>query len=511
MNVDARHRIWLLPLIGLALLAAGLYLYHYVPDDTFITLRYARNVARGDGVVFNTGVRLEGYTNFLWMLILASAGRIGLPLLPAARAMSLVFSLVVLALTLTLSRDSVRGSGLKGWDEGLAVSLPPMLLAASAPFLVWSLSGSEVPLYAALLLLGYKFLREGRPDTSIFAIFGLLGLVRPDGLLFYAVAGLLMLRRSEKRGRTVLRGIAVLLVIFGPYLVWKWHYFGSLLPNTFYAKTGPPGLMLSNGAKYVGAFFASYGYLTVLGALLMKGSIPNRGAAATALPFLLAHWGAILILGGDWMPHFRLLLPSLPLVLLIANEGLVLAVSRRRNGGEGAGRGGSLPLVAMVLVVLVMFPGGLRYERFENERFAVHLFSRLGRSLHAKLPPGTSLGLGSTGAIGYYTDMEIVDILGLTEEHIARRGRIVASQPGHMKTDGAYVLEREPDLLLLGNVQIHKGRRSADEMPLKVQEEEIVRHPAFARDYEYVEIPLGSNYYLSCFKRKDYLPPVLER
>ena len=127
------------------------------------------------------------------------------------------------------------------------------------------------------------------------------------------------------------------------------------------------------------------------------------------------------------------------------------------------------------------------------------------------LPPGTSLGLGSTGAIGYYTDMEIVDILGLTEEHIARRGRIVASQPGHMKTDGAYVLEREPDLLLLGNVQIHKGRRSAGEMPLKIQEEEIVRYPAFARDYEYVEIPLGSNYYLSCFKRKGYPPPVLER
>jgi arabinofuranosyltransferase len=509
--VDGRHKIWLLPLIVLALLIAGLYFYHYVPDDTFITLRYARNVARGDGFVFNTGVRLEGYTNFLWLIILAAAGRVGLPLLGTARALSLVFSLSVLGITFSLSRDSIRRAGLEGWDEGIAAALPPMLLAVSAPFLAWSLSGSEIPLYTTLLLLGFKLLRDGRSDTAVFALFGLLGLVRPDGLLFYAVAGIILLRRGENRRGIILRGAAVWLLLFGPYLIWKWLYFGSLVPNTFYAKTGPPGLMLSNGAKYVGAFLASYGYLIVLGALLMKGSFPKRGLTVLALPFILAHWAVLLLLGGDWMPHFRLLLPTLPLVLMIMNEGLITAVSQRKTETAEANRGGSLPLVAMVLVVFVMFPGGLRYERFENERFAVHLFSRLGRSLSTMLTPETSLGLGSTGAIGYYTDMEIVDILGLTEEHIARRGRIVATQPGHMKTDGAYVLERKPDLLLLGNVRIHKGRRSVEEMHLKVQEEDIAVQPAFARDYEYVNILLGNQYYLSCFKRKDYFLPMFER
>ena len=167
--MDARHRTWLLPLIILALLGAGLYFYHYVPDDTFITLRYARNVARGDGFVFNSGVRLEGYTNFLWLVILAAAGRAGLPLLAAARALSLLCSLAVLWLTYALSRETARRSGLTGWDGGLAAALPPMLLAASAPFLVWSLSGSEIPLYTMLLLLGFKFLRdEGRRRPSSF-------------------------------------------------------------------------------------------------------------------------------------------------------------------------------------------------------------------------------------------------------------------------------------------------------------------------------------------------------
>jgi len=508
--VDARHGIWLLPLITLALLAAGLYFYHYVPDDTFITLRYARNVARGDGFVFNSGVRLEGYTNFLWLIILAAAGRAGLPLLGAARALSLLFSLAALWLTYSLSRETARRSGLTGWDGGLAAALPPMLLASSAPFLVWSLSGSEIPLYTTLLLLGFKFLRDERPPLQVFVPFGLLGLVRPDGLLFFALASILLLRRSGDRRGTALRGAAMLLILYGPYLIWKWLYFGSLVPNTFYAKTGPAGLMLSNGARYIGAFLASYGYLVALGLLLMKRPVPREGPAGPALPFLLAHWAALLLLGGDWMPHFRLLLPTLPLVLLVVNEGLVAAVSERRDEYMETGRGSTFPLVAMVLVLFVMFPGGLRYERFEQERFAVHLFSRLGQSLRMMLPPGTSLGLGSTGAIGYYTDMEIVDILGLTEERIARHGRIVATQPGHMKTDGAYVLSRRPDLLLLGNVQVHRGRRTEEEMPLKVQEEEIARQPEFSRDYEFVNIPLGSHYYLSCFKRKDYFLPVGE-
>lgn len=508
--MDARHWIWILPLITLALLVAGLYFYHYVPDDTFITLRYARNVARGDGFVFNRGVHLEGYTNFLWLIILAAASRLGLPLLGTARALSLVFSLIVLGLTFSLSRDSVRRATLKGWDGGFASLLPSMLLSASAPFLVWSLAGTEIPLYTALLLLGFKLLRDGRPPAAVFTVFGLLGLVRPDGLLFYALAGIFLLRRGGNRGGIVATGAALLLFFFGPYLTWKWFYFGSLVPNTFYAKTGPPDLMLSNGAKYIGAYMASYGYLLILGMLLLKKNFLKERMMVQALAFVLAHWSALLLLGGDWMPHFRLLLPTLPLVLLAMNEGLVAAVAQRSAQIPEGERGSSIPLVAMVLVLFVMFPGGLRYERFEKERFAVHLFSRLGKSLQVMLPPGTSLGLGSTGAIGYYTDMEIVDILGLTEKHIARRGLVVASQPGHMKTDGAYVLGRKPDLLLLGNVQVHRGWRSADDMPLKVQEEDIARQPEFARDYRFINIPLGKHFYLSCYKRDNYFLPFGE-
>mgnify|MGYP004280342605 CR=1 FL=1 len=58
----------LLPLFVLL----GWWQWHYVgyvKDDTFISMRYARNLAMGHGLVFNYGERLEGYTNFLWVML----------------------------------------------------------------------------------------------------------------------------------------------------------------------------------------------------------------------------------------------------------------------------------------------------------------------------------------------------------------------------------------------------------------------------------------------------------
>src|SRR5688572_25266220 len=54
------------------LLGAHAWAYRFLTDDAFISFRYARNLARGAGLVFNPGeAPVEGYTNFLWVLLLA--------------------------------------------------------------------------------------------------------------------------------------------------------------------------------------------------------------------------------------------------------------------------------------------------------------------------------------------------------------------------------------------------------------------------------------------------------
>jgi arabinofuranosyltransferase len=496
--------ILILSIVTLALVITGLIIFNYVPDDTFITLRYARNVLRGDGFVFNPGERVEGYTNFLWLLIIVFAGRIGFPLVMSARALSLIFSLGTLVLAARAARpdawhDETRAAGGRAdWDEMIMIFLAPMLIAASPPFAVWCTSGSEVPLFTFLLLAGYVLLRSGKRPGAAFLVFGLLGLVRPEGTLFYAVAFAYLLIRGPRRAAVALMGLGVVAVFYGPYIVWKWRYFHELIPNTFYAKRGPLGLMLANGARYLFGFFLRYGYLLIAGIVLLRTAAQPRERYALLLALAAVCALVVLVLGGDWMPHYRLLLPAIPLVMLTISQGVSAIAARDRRAR----------LFAAMLVLLVMVPGAVNYNLFTTERITVRAFVLLGRRLKSILPPGTIIGCGSTGAIGYYTDMPVVDILGLTEPHIARHGRIVARQPGHLKSDGAYVLQRAPDLLLLGNIQIHRGEWDRSRMPLKVQERSIVEQSEFAERYEFVNVPLGRDFYLSCFKLRSYFLPI---
>lgn len=492
-------RILILSLATLAVFAGGLSAFHYMPDDTFITLRYARNVLRGEGFVFNPGERVEGYTNFLWLLIVVVAGKLGFPLIASARALSLAFSLGTLVLAGIAARRGVEPHGERpGWREAVAVILPSAMLAASPPFLVWSYSGSELPLFTFLLLAGYMLLSAGKRPGGALAVFALLGLVRPEGMLSFAIAFLILVARGPRRRTVAALGIGIAAVFYAPYFAWKWSYFHALLPNTFYAKTGPAGLMIENGARYVAGFALSYGYLFAAGVLLLRAA--GREIESLSLPLLFTGITAIqvLLLGGDWMPHYRLLLPVLPFVALAASRGIVALAARDARASA----------LAIVLVLLAAAPGAVGREMFTIERTTVGAFAHLGRRLREILPEETSIGCGSTGAIGYYTDMRIVDILGLTERFIARHGAVVATQPGHLKTDGAYVIEKRPDLLLLGNIRIHRGTRGRELMRLKIQEEEIAKQPAFEDDYEFVNIPLGSGFYLSCFKLKSYFLPL---
>jgi hypothetical protein len=148
-----------------------------------------------------------------------------------------------------------------------------------------------------------------------------------------------------------------------------------------------------------------------------------------------------------------------------------------------------------------MAPGSSGYEAVRGERLTVRAFGWVGEVLAARLPQGTSIGCASTGAVGYYSSLPIIDILGLTEPEIARNGKIVSNQPGHMKALGSYVLDRRPDLLLLGNVQIHHGKRTEDLERIKAQERDIILDPRFSNDYQFINIPLGDGFFLSCYGR----------
>ncbi|MCE7959156.1 MAG: hypothetical protein DYH06_14645, partial [Acidobacteria bacterium ACB2] len=65
-------------------------------DDAMVSMRYARNLARGEGLVFNPGERVEGFSNPLWVGAMAVVHLLPLPARLASLAVQALSALLLL-------------------------------------------------------------------------------------------------------------------------------------------------------------------------------------------------------------------------------------------------------------------------------------------------------------------------------------------------------------------------------------------------------------------------------
>src|SRR5262249_18839900 len=109
----------------LLLLLAHAWLYRFQCDDASITFRYAQTLSEGHGLVFNPGLeRVEGYTNFLWTLMLAGCARLGAAPDRAANPLTLVATVALWGLL-------VWFSGRRRTRRPWMVVVPVLLMAAT--------------------------------------------------------------------------------------------------------------------------------------------------------------------------------------------------------------------------------------------------------------------------------------------------------------------------------------------------------------------------------------------
>ncbi|MFT5585169.1 MAG: hypothetical protein ACI9VR_002757, partial [Cognaticolwellia sp.] len=236
---------WMKPLSALLASGYGLWLVwekRSLFDDAFISLRYASNFVRGNGLVWNLGERVEGYTNFLWTLLMA----LGLVISPVSPEHTLllmcVFSYLASAsLVYALGRSLAERS----WVPPVAAIL--YLLHGSA--VEFATSGMETQFGVATVLLGLLCLvRAADGRKWLWSLGGAVliasTMTRPDFGLFWAAGGLVSVVFSWKTGR---RGVDLLRLpllygatfgIYAVYMVWKLWYYGAILPNTYWAKSG---------------------------------------------------------------------------------------------------------------------------------------------------------------------------------------------------------------------------------------------------------------------------------
>lgn len=448
----------------LLVLHAHVYL-DYVSDDSYISYRYARNLADGIGPFWNAGERVEGYSNFLWVVALAGSALLGFDIESAATWLGLILGIAGSLGTYQLTRTLLPSD--TGHTAGLIAAV---LLPCSTTWALWSMSGLEGPLFAALILVAVLLqLREAQGaaiSSASGAAWALACMTRLDGLVLVGVSavfrlGALLLRSRQPANRGAATELAAFgtwsgafTLVFVPYFIWRWATYGWLMPNTYYAKVGAGLEQYQRGIDYSVGFLNESG-LWVLGAVPLAVAFTSvRRYAALYVLTLVTTWLAyISYVGGDFMPHYRFFAPIMPLAFaLIAASvgGVIVAHPIDERRGYRLALGGASAVALLTIVVFVLEPSTDAAIRGERELMAVR--NEQGRWLRENVPETTTIAVYGAGAIPYQSRLPSIDILGLNDEHIAHRDvSIGEGMAAHEKYDSTYVLDRRPEIIILAD------------------------------------------------------------
>ena len=255
-----RDRIVLAGLLVACMVTAFSYGY-CVQDDAFISYRYADNFARGEGLVYNPGERVEGYTNFLWTFGLAVAKMLGLNEIRLSVLVGLASAAGLIGLAFLVAREVDCDSFSPLLASAFVALTPAMALEA--------VQGLETTFFAFLVAsTAYARLRQSG-GSSRFPAVGILGalatLCRPEGLLVFAVVEAVpLLQRAGRQWRSRLRDWLVYAAIVGIHVGWRLSFYGELLPNTFFAKVGYTSAQVDRGFGYLWGFAREYPVLVIL-------------------------------------------------------------------------------------------------------------------------------------------------------------------------------------------------------------------------------------------------------
>lgn len=360
------HRRAAAPALAVVILALGLwaaYVVRWYCDDIFITLRYAQQFLAGNGFVYNVGERVEGYTHFLWLVIITALERVGLDPVRVSVYGGLVSYLATIGVLLAASwRMAPRRAS-------FVFPFAALALVANYECNIWATSGMETFFFAFLLALAFwlYFFSTGRERVRVTATslcLVLAGMTRPDGLLIYAVAGAFLALRAVfalARRRDVAQAVrdvalfaAPLVVVYAPYVAWKVSFYGSFFPNTYYAKSAYLSYY-SEGFYFVWLYFLGH----PTSALFMLCVPPlvvawrRRTADRSDTAALVAFVAVVVYLvvfvarvGGGFM-YPRFVIPMLPFVYFLIEWSARRFLARR----------GRIRVALLVLVVVGIATG----------------------------------------------------------------------------------------------------------------------------------------------------------
>ena len=476
-------------------------------DDALISFRYVRNWIDGDGLVFNAGERVEGFSNFLFVLLLAPSELVGADLFTVANVLG-VFAFAIqigLVVWLLARRDAPI----------VAIAFASALFATDRIAIVWATGGLETSVHGALVLAALALqLEEPHRIRTLAAIHVALCASRPEGVVFAIVwfAHLVATKRFVDLRRALNWFVPLVVALLAARLL----YYGAFVANPYRAKVeGVPTTQFGPG--YALAFLRRMGLYGIaalatvpLVAFAIRGwRVPdeNRDAPGNArvhspivlaLVFLVVQIAAVAASGGDYMTDFRLLAPVAG-VYCVAIGGLVALAWQRH---------------ILAFVALAAFAAGHAYRQLDpapvfstapppaqHKRtltIAPEQPDAFAHAIARFAEPTDSILADWAGYMAYGHELRTIDATGLLSPRITHDFYLrppVERLPGHARWPTIEFLQRERVTIIFPKINTRPP-----------EDPEIdQRSPARRRDYPFlhVVVPLGDGRFLRFFTTLD--------
>lgn len=419
----------------------------WIADDAYFSFRYARNLADGQGLVFNATERVEGITNLLWTFILALGQVLGFDLETLSQFLGILFAFVFF---LFLGRFAIRSQ----WGRGTFLAL-----TVCAVFLDYGTSGLESMMQVACLYAGLLLFFDRRYALA-FLCLSLACWIRPDSVIFISVIAayfLLIERRASflEKCKALLPALLLLCLL----QAFRLSYYGDFFPNTFYARSVLASYF-AQGARYIALFFQSVWWIPISMLCLFLPAWRHFSwkhrtkykKDALLLALILVWFLYVLQVGGDFM-FGRFLLAILPALFLFLERVQARLLARR-----------FWPVIALLMtlgqtlsldvyrkkplpVILGISDEARVYTRERRAKLKTLALSL--RPVMEAAQPIVAFG-GAQAALLYYWNIPGIEaVTGLTDRVIARQNLSLRGRVGHEKEARLdYLKARGVNLLL---------------------------------------------------------------
>ena len=490
MTTSRRRLRVILIFLSVSIAACGAWFYwFYTVEDAYISFRYCDYLLSGKGLVFNPGERVEGYSNFLWILVMAPF-RLLMEFPLAAKIPGLLLLIIMIILIGQTRFPCDQSHQGKADISGPAAAL---LTAVSPGIQMWSVAGLETILFS-VCIVGGLLIHERKFRLARLAsgfCFGLSAITRPEGAWFFVLFLMTHVLLTGIRRSAWWEYVAGFSIAVVPHVIFRVSYYHAWIPNTFWVKSRR---FQGGGLQYFKRYLAMTGFWM---APIAGIGLFDRRTRSTILPHMVMAAGYLVYvysIGGDWMPYGRFLVPIIPVLAIPAAR----TVSMMRPGSLrkiGIGCLAASVLVAaastgydLMRMRPTRYSGILRWEMSRMEQWKT-----VGRWLSENTSPDWVLCTGLAGIMPYYSGLRTLDRGGLNDRQIARIIYAADDPVVERQRIQDVVLERKPDIVMIEELSFNM-LRSEPGIPAELP----VPDPDFQSLYTLETFSVGSRYF-SCF------------